>query len=396
MTGNDYWGGHMSRGSRGQQSSAALLERAVLSSFGSAAVLSRTEVEERTGLSRHVVAAVVTGLLARGELVEARQLPASGTRGRPPVRYARTALQAPVLLIKLRKDGLTSVTCVCGDGARGQESVCAPWSAPWQTWSGSVAAAGREAKARPRLAVLSVPFPVAEGRGAPPMHDIPENLRVAGRKMPPRSPWLDRDPRPALSEVLGYPALMVNDSNLAALGEARFGAGQGRRTVMHVSVVQGIGAGIVMDGKLFTGAHGFSGELAHVQVIPDGLPCVCGNYGCLAIVAGPEPREGGSGLKRNSELGSLVGQALAPFITAFDPDCVVTDARLGSETASFTASLTAELQRRCPPSLTAGLSILPGTLDDAELYGCLAAADAYAATLDGKPPQKGALSAAGT
>lgn len=349
-------------------------------------MLSRTEVEERTQLSRHVVAAVVIELVARGELVEARQSQASG-RGRPPVRYARSALQAPVLLIRLRKNGLTSVTSVCSEGADGQECVCAPWSAPWQTWADSIAAAGRQLKTRPRLAVLSVPFPVAEGRGAPPMHDIPENHRPAGRKMPPRSPWLDRDPRPALSEVLGYPALMVNDANLAALGEARFGAGREMRAVMHVSVVQGIGAGLVVDGKLFTGAHGFSGELAHVQVTPDGPPCVCGNRGCLAMVAGPGPREGGPDPKWHSELGSLVGQALAPFITAFDPDCVVTDAMLGSHAAPFTAALTAELVHRCPPPLAVGLTIAPGTLDDAEVYGALAAADAYAVALEGNLPR---------
>jgi predicted NBD/HSP70 family sugar kinase len=171
---------------------------------------------------------------------------------------------------------------------------------------------------------------------------------------------------------------MMNDANLAALGEATFGAGRGMRTVMHVSVVQGIGAGLVVDGRLFTGAHGFSGELAHVQVTPDGPPCVCGNRGCLAIAAGPEYNKSGAAPERHSVLGSLTGQALAPFITAFDPDCVVTDARLGGDAASFTAALTAELAQRCPPSLTDGLAILPGTLDDAELHGALAAADAYA------------------
>lgn len=374
-------GGRLSGGSRGQDSSVAVLARFLLASFGSAASLSRAELEERTGLSRHVVADIVAALLARGELVETRHCPPPEVRGRPPVRYARAALQAPVLLIRLRKEGLTSVTSVCADGAPGPEKNCAPWSASWEIWSRSVADASEQVGARPRLAVLSVPFPVAEGRRVPPMRGIPEeHLTAAGRTTRPRSSWLEHDPRPTLSESLGYPALMVNDSNLAALGEARFGTGRGMRAVMHVSVMQGIGAGLVVDGELFTGAHGFSGELAHVQVTPDGAPCVCGNRGCLATVLRLRGGEAGPGVKLRPELGTLVGQVLAPFITAFDPDCVVTDARLGSAGAPFIAGLTAELIRRCPPPLTAGLTILAGGLDDAEMYGALAAADAHAIT----------------
>ena len=153
----------MSGGSRGQDSSVAVLARFLLASFGSVASLSRAELEERTGLSRHVVADIVAELLARGELVETRHYPPPEVRGRPPVRYARAALQAPVLLIRLRKEGLTSVTSVGADGAPGSENVCAPWSASWEIWSRSVADASEQVT-RPRLAVLSVPFPVAERR----------------------------------------------------------------------------------------------------------------------------------------------------------------------------------------------------------------------------------------
>ena len=375
----------MAGGFRGQDSSVALLERFVLASFGSAAALTRTELEERTGLSRHVVADVVAELVARGELIQAPQFPAPGTRGRPPARYARTVLQAPVFFIRLHGSGVTSLTSVCSDGARGPDRVCAAWTAPWPAWSSSVAAAAREL--RPRLAVLSVPFPVADGRGAPAYHEVPEeDRRATGKKMPPRSPWLERDPRPALSELLGCPALMVNDANLAALGEATAGVGRGLRTVMHISVVEGIGAGLVVDGRLLPGAHGFSGELAHVQVTPDGPACVCGNRGCLALVTGTRSGVRGWEEEQPAELGSVVGQALAPFITAFDPDCIVTDARLGSDGQPFIAALTTELEQRCPPSIAAALTMLPGALTDAELYGALAVADAYAITSPRKHP----------
>ena len=120
---------------------------------------------------------------------------------------------------------------------------------------------------------------------------------------------------------------MVNDANLAALGEARFGAGRGHRAVVHVMVADGIGAGFVFDGRLFTGAHGFSGELAHVQVTPDGPPCPCGNRGCLITLTPPDC--GAAGRPGSPELGPLAGRALAPLVSTLDPDCVVIDAKLG-------------------------------------------------------------------
>jgi predicted NBD/HSP70 family sugar kinase len=370
---------------RSQGSSVALAERLVLASFATPVGLTRRELEELTGLSRTVVAGVVASLLARGELVKASHPPAAGARGRPSTRYLRTALLPPVLLIQLRKDRSTSVSSVRCDGALSETHRCAPWQEEWRTWSQSVLAAAGQlrswAELPPRLAVVSAPFPVAEAQGAPRPHE------AAGRRMPPRLPWLEKDPRPALSDLLECTALMVNDANLAALGEAWFGAGRGRRAVFHICVADGIGAGFVFEGRLFTGAHGFSGELAHVQVTPDGPWCVCGNRGCLithpavrglfgpALMNVPGRLAPGEATK----LGSLVGQALAPLATMLDPDCVVVDARLAEECGPFISGVTAELARRCPPGLAGSLMVVAGELDDAERYGALAAANAQAA-----------------
>jgi glucokinase len=76
-----------------------------------------------------------------------------------------------------------------------------------------------------------------------------------------------------------------NDANLAAYAEYRFGAGRGYRHLLLVAVGTGIGGGIVSDGRLFRGAHGFAAEIGHVIVEPDGLPCGCGNRGCWEQVA---------------------------------------------------------------------------------------------------------------
>jgi predicted NBD/HSP70 family sugar kinase len=302
-------------------------------------------------------------------------------------------LLPPVLLIQMRRDWSTSVSTLRGDGSGSEARRCAPWPGEWGTWSQSVLEAANQLRGwgqASRLAVLSAPFPIAESRrafrGRP---AVAEALKAAGRRLPPRPAWLERDPRPALSDLLGCTVLMVNDANLSALGEAWFGAGRGRRAVFHVSVAYGIGAGFVFDGRLFTGAHGFSGELAHVQVTPDGPVCVCGNRGCLitqgavrrlrGLLADGDTAELTDG--DMAELGALVGCALAPLVTMLDPDCVVVDARLSGGCGPFIAGVTAEVERRCPPDLAGTLTIVAGELDDAERYGALAAADAHAAAL---------------
>jgi glucokinase len=108
---------------------------------------------------------------------------------------------------------------------------------------------------------------------------------------PPNLPLLDGvslkqewEPR------LGYPVLVGNDANLAALGELNFGAGRDARhdgqlptTLVYVTVSTGVGGGVVDRGRLLLGAHGLAGEVGHMTIdYTDHAPlCLCGNTGCL-------------------------------------------------------------------------------------------------------------------
>jgi glucokinase len=92
-----------------------------------------------------------------------------------------------------------------------------------------------------------------------------------------------------LHRRLGRPALIENDANAAALAEAWQGAGRGGRSVLYVSLGVGIGAGIVVDGRVWSGPNGYAGEIGHVHVVEaEGMPCGCGSKGCLETVAGAE------------------------------------------------------------------------------------------------------------
>jgi predicted NBD/HSP70 family sugar kinase len=84
------------------------------------------------------------------------------------------------------------------------------------------------------------------------------------------------------------PVLVENEANVAALGELWFGDGAGLGDYVHISGEVGIGAGIVVGGQLFRGAHGHAGELGHTTLDPDGDRCMCGGRGCLELFAGQE------------------------------------------------------------------------------------------------------------
>jgi glucokinase len=101
----------------------------------------------------------------------------------------------------------------------------------------------------------------------------------------PNLAWREVPLRDLVSERTGLPCVVDNDANVAAWAEYRFGAARGFRHVLLITVGTGIGGGIVADGALFRGAHGFAAEIGHIIVEPDGPPCGCGNRGCWEQVA---------------------------------------------------------------------------------------------------------------
>ena len=85
--------------------------------------------------------------------------------------------------------------------------------------------------------------------------------------------------------AFGVPAEALNDANAAALGEAAFGAAQGCRCVLMVTLGTGVGGGVVLDGRVYGGARGIAGELGHFTLYQDGAPCPCGKRGCFESYA---------------------------------------------------------------------------------------------------------------
>ena len=88
-----------------------------------------------------------------------------------------------------------------------------------------------------------------------------------------------------LRAELGAPAAVDNDANVAALGEWRFGAGQGAASLLYVTISTGIGGGWVLGGRIWGGVDGMAGEIGHMIVRLGGAPCACGRRGCAEAEA---------------------------------------------------------------------------------------------------------------
>ncbi|NUP98589.1 MAG: ROK family protein, partial [Armatimonadetes bacterium] len=93
--------------------------------------------------------------------------------------------------------------------------------------------------------------------------------------------WSGIDPAAELGAQLGVPAVIENDANCGAVGEARFGRWGAVDSLVFLTCSTGIGGGIYSAGHLLRGARGLAGELGHLCVDPNGLSCPCGSRGCL-------------------------------------------------------------------------------------------------------------------
>ncbi|MDX3452582.1 ROK family transcriptional regulator [Streptomyces sp. ME02-8801-2C] len=214
----------------------------------------------------------------------------------------------------------------------------------------------------------------------------------------PNLDWHDTDLGALLP--VEFPLTVDNEANLGALAELWLGDGT-PSDFLHVSAEIGIGAAVVVDGRLLRGTRGFAGELGHVPVRPEGPECACGGRGCLeqyageeAVLraAGVEPGEDRVGLlaERAAQgdtdvrraldgAGKALGIALTGAVNLLDPETVVLGGALSGLAPWLLPSLEAELDRRTAgpacavsvsrlgpegPLLGAAHSVVRAVLDD--------------------------------
>ncbi|WBB73887.1 ROK family protein [Micromonospora sp. WMMD1128] len=310
---------------------------------------SRAAVATLTGLTRATVSALVDDLIAGGLLTELDPPPRTGA-GRPAAGLALASTGPAGLGLEINVDYL-AVCVVDLTGAVRQRLVEHADQRPAAA-ADALAALGRLA-ARARHAAEADGLVVAGAALAVP------GLVSAGSVLDaPNLGWQNVD---ALALLRGVPELadlsivVENEANLAALGELRVAGGE--QTFLYVSGEIGIGAGLVIDGQLYRGARGWSGEIGHVTVHPDGRACRCGSNGCLEQYAGQEALGAGE-----PQAAAALGIALAAVVNLLDVPVIVLGGAYATYFDRLRDGIEAELRRRV---LTARLA--PVTLRAARL-----------------------------
>ncbi|SFL98755.1 ROK family transcriptional regulator [Pelosinus propionicus] len=203
----------------------------------------------------------------------------------------------------------------------------------------------------------------------------------------PNLGWENIELRSMIEQKFGIPVFIDNEANAGAIGEKWFGAGKRADEFLYISAGTGIGAGIIINNELYRGSKGLSGEIGHMTVSLDGIPCSCGNAGCLEeyasekalfrymkeyacveeltifniidnAIAGDEVSR-----KAFEYVGKCLGIGVANLINAFNPQLVIIGNSLPLVGDILMNELRREAEKRCFASKYFSVKILPSQLN---------------------------------
>ena len=224
------------------------------------------------------MSAIVSELLSKGLAKEARAGVSSG--GRRPIILEFQDQSSFIVGIEL---GATHISCVLTDlRCNGRAS----WSAP-----APVRDEPEVALQKMTMAVRSV----LEASGVQPFQVLGVGVAVPspvdeerpGELLPLIVPkWKGYNIATYLEESFKRPVFVDNDANLGALAELWWGAGSSAKDLAYIKVATGVGAGLIINGRIFRGSGGIAGEIGHTSIDPNGPQCICGLKGCLTTFIG--------------------------------------------------------------------------------------------------------------
>ncbi|MDO5439850.1 MAG: ROK family protein [Erysipelotrichaceae bacterium] len=225
----------------------------------------------------------------------------------------------------------------------------------------------------------------------------------------PNLPWRDYDIRTPLEKKFKVPFYIGNDVNIGILGEYKHGAGQGYTNVIGFFVGTGMGGGLILDGKLYTGSHFKGAEYGHMILDPEGPVCNCGQRGCLEAFSSKqgitkyirrqasrgretmmlEHLEGGTfrskylkqALRKKDPVSveavnracHWLAVATGNMINTFSPDVVIYGGGVVEATGeTFVKKILKEVDNYCMPSIRSTVELKSAALgDDSIVYGAL-------------------------
>jgi predicted NBD/HSP70 family sugar kinase len=354
--------------------------------------ISRAEIARRTGLSRSTVSSLVADLQADGLVVERPEpgLAHGAQGGRPPILLSFDASAGAAVGIDF---GHSHLRVAVSDLA---STILAERKLPLDTdhdaqhglelaselVTEALADAGVE-----RSAVIGA------GMGLPGPIEQREGIVGSSAILPG---WIGMASATEMRRRLDIPVMVDNDANLGALAEAAFGAGRDAGDLIYLKVSSGIGAGLILNGRLYRGSAGLAGELGHVLVDPDGIVCRCGNRGCLETVAATGPlvdllrRSHGEDLTvegmleaaRNGDLGCrrvihdagrALGQVVATLLNVLNPELLIVGGDLAGAGDLLLDGMRESVSRAALPEAARRAEVVAGVLGDrAQVLGALA------------------------
>src|SRR3954447_12734738 len=352
---------------------------------------SRSDLVEITGLSRTTITSLLGELQSRGLITSDSDTDRSERgRGRPPV-VIRLAPSAGAALgvafghshVHVAVADLSST--VLAERRRDIDvdaSASAALDAAAELIDEVLTDAGLD-RAQIIAAGMGIPGPIAVPSG-----------RVGSSSILPG--WEGLDPAQALAERLGGVHVeALNDANLGALAEASLGAGKGISDVVYVKISSGIGAGLVLGGRLHYGISGNAGEIGHVQVRDDGVACRCGNRGCLetvaavpAVLAALRPAHGErldlpgvlelaargdvATTRVIKDAGRAVGRALGDLCNVVNPGAIIVGGDLSAAGAPLLDGIRDSVDRYAQPEAAVAVDVRRSELGSrAEVLGAL-------------------------
>ena len=383
----------MSPGRAGSLESLRRLNRLrVIRALRDEGQISRADIARRTGLSRSTVSSLVADLQADGLVVE-RPEPGSAygaQGGRPPILLSFDASAGAAVGIDF---GHSHLRVAVSDLA---STILAERTRPLDTdhdaQEGLDAAADLVSET---LADAGVPRSAVIGAGVGLPGPIEQSLGVVGSSaiLPG---WIGMTAETEMRRRLDIPVMVDNDANLGALAEAAFGAGRDAGDLIYLKVSSGIGAGLILNGRLYRGSQGLAGELGHVLVDPDGIVCRCGNRGCLETVAATgalvdllrrshgedvtvqdmldAARAGDLGCRRViQDAGRALGQVVAALLNVLNPELLVVGGDLAAAGDLLLDGMRESVSRAALPEASRGAELVAGVLGDrAQVLGALA------------------------
>jgi predicted NBD/HSP70 family sugar kinase len=372
-------------------------QHAVLALLAAEGPMSRADLVRASGLSRTTVSSLVAELIHAGQVTETedRVRPHKGGSGRPPVLVRLSAPTGGVVGVDVGHGHVRVAVADRSGVVLADDHALIDVDAHGSRVLDRTAAMVRAATGAAELEVAELQ---AVGMCVPAPLDR-RSARIRTGIMPG---WQGLLPAEQLERRLGVPVHADNDANLGALAELHHGIARGRHDVVYLKIASGVGAGIVLGGRLHRGASGIAGEIGHVQVGEDGHVCRCGNRGCLeTMVAAPrllellqpaydEPltvermlaldAEGDAGVRRVlTDAGRTIGRAVADLANSLNPELVVVGGSVGAS-RSLVEGLRGSIDRYAQPDTSAALEVVPGELGDrSEVVGAVALAIAQVA-----------------